>query len=533
MHRKILLTLTCLFFLAIGVRLIYFKDYVTFFWDQARDAIMAMEIWSGDPIKILGPSSDFPGIHHGPLYWYLISPFYFLTRGNPYAVRLFLILINALGVFLIYKLTQDLFNKKKVSLIAAFIFAVSFEAIQYGRWLSNPSLALITTLVSFLALNNMLQGKKWGLPLLVFSWGLSVQFQLFMLYQSVIFVVVWVTSKGFRIPSGNFKSYLLTFTAFFITFATYIISEFKFNFQGTKALVNFFESQTHSGITFFVTLKTYFARVYDSFYLNIWGANAELAKLLTLFSIIFLGYLLMKNKFKKQIKILSIWVFSPILAIFLNGPDTTYITLGMLIPIIILSALIFNEIAKKSTLLLIALLMVVAFGNGSLIYHRRLDGEAIFDVQHKSILGDQIRAIAWIYKEAEGKPFTINTVTEPLFINTRWAFLFDWQAKTKYGYMPFWWGETQVDVPGSKIKFSEWKETDMHFLIIEPSSGPTEDFTKVIKILENQRSEVIKRENFGVFVVEKRKIKKLQTFTGMDAYDILKVTDLKELRKVE
>lgn len=167
-----------------------------------------------------------------------------------------------------------------------------------------------------------------------------------------------------------------------------------------------------------------------------------------------------------------------------------------------------------------------------LAINRNKEGEALFDIQHKSLLGDQVKLIEWIYKEAEGKPFTINTITEPLFINTRWAFLFDWQANTKYGYMPIWWGETQVDVPGHRIKFSDWTDPKLHFLIIEPSSRSDDNFTKAIKLLENQRSEVISKESFGVFVVEKRNIKKRQTFTGMDAYNLLKEADLNELKKV-
>src|SRR3972149_8923389 len=140
--RKIL---TVIFILAISLRLLYFKDSLTFFYDQGRDALASMEIWQGDPVKIIGPQTDFLGLYHGPLYWYIISPFYYLSGGSVWTVRLFLIFLNCVSLFFIYDLTKDLFNKKNIALLAAFLFAISFEAIAYARWLSNPAPALLTT----------------------------------------------------------------------------------------------------------------------------------------------------------------------------------------------------------------------------------------------------------------------------------------------------------------------------------------------------------------------------------------------------
>jgi 4-amino-4-deoxy-L-arabinose transferase-like glycosyltransferase len=146
MRSKTFLVLVVL--LALVLRSIYFKN-ITFFYDQARDSLASMEIWQSDPVKILGPQTDFPGLHHGSLYWYLISPFYFLSGGNPFIVRGFFILLSLVNLYFVYDLTKMFFKRKEISFLAVFLYAISFEAIQYARWLSNPAPALLTSTISF------------------------------------------------------------------------------------------------------------------------------------------------------------------------------------------------------------------------------------------------------------------------------------------------------------------------------------------------------------------------------------------------
>ena len=86
--------LLLIFILAIGIRLIHLSDGLTFGYDQARDMFQALEIWTKDPIKVIGPQSDTPGLHHGSLYWYLISPVVYFSGGDVWVTRFLLILIN-------------------------------------------------------------------------------------------------------------------------------------------------------------------------------------------------------------------------------------------------------------------------------------------------------------------------------------------------------------------------------------------------------------------------------------------------------
>ncbi len=121
----------------------------------------------------------------------------------------------------------------------------------------------------------------------------------------------------------------------------------------------------------------------------------------------------------------------------------------------------------------------------SLIITHNKNSEVLFFAQDKMILKDEMKVVDWIYEESQGKDFRINTITNPLFINTTWAYLFDWHGRGKYGYMPIWWGETQVDVPGDQVKFNDNQQAELHYLIIEPGPGIPEKYVFVIQSFEN------------------------------------------------
>lgn len=518
----------------LSLRLLYFRNSLTFFYDQARDALMSMEIWQGDPIKILGPQAEFPGLHHGPLYWYLISPVYYLTHGSVWTVRLFLIFLNLATILFIYDLTKELFKNKKIALLASFLFSISFEAVQYARWLSNPAPVVLTSVISFWSLYKLIQGKGWALITLLISWGLSVQFQLFMIYQIFVFTIIWISLVGFKLPRVSRKIFIYSVTGLLFTLSTYIASELKFNFQGSKTLLQFFKTQTLFGESFVKLIDSYFDRLVNVFYLNIWGANLFLAGLMTIFTAYFSFIYIKKKKYIKEILLLIFWIVSPIIINFFSGPNANYITLGTLSGVIILTSYLLYKLKEKQAFLFVLALIIIIIGNLNLILSKNKEGEILFTVQKQMILGDELKIIDWIYRESEGKPFKLNTITAPLFINSTWAHLFYWYGRREYGYMPIWWGETQVDVPGSNIKFESDASANLHFVIIEPGASGDDNYVKTVKILENQRSEIIKRENIGFFTVEKRKITDNERiFTSADVFYTIKNTDLKIIQGVE
>ena len=125
-----------IFLLAVAIRFLYFPDNVYFAYDQARDSYTALEILKGD-IKLIGPPSFLSDkIFPGPLIFYIYAPIYFLFNNNPEAVSAFFRVFNSFGIILTFLAASVIFNKR-VGIIAALLFAFSYEQTQYSLFISH------------------------------------------------------------------------------------------------------------------------------------------------------------------------------------------------------------------------------------------------------------------------------------------------------------------------------------------------------------------------------------------------------------
>ena len=174
---KLILLMIC----GLAIRLIHF-EHTTFGYDQARDGFMALEIFGKDPIKLIGPSTDIRGLFHGSLYWYIIAPAYTLFHANPLPVKLYHTILHLGMIPLSYFIALHLTKKRNYAFVTAILMTFSIEAVQYSRWMSNPSFALFSVSLFFYGLWNVIQKRTWGLGLMILMWAVSVQLQLFLIY---------------------------------------------------------------------------------------------------------------------------------------------------------------------------------------------------------------------------------------------------------------------------------------------------------------------------------------------------------------
>lgn len=526
MKKRIFIVLGLFFLLGLALRLIYFKD-ATFGWDQARDAFQAINIWQGDPVKIIGPATaELPGLHHGSFYWYLISPLYFFSRGNIYVVRLFLILLNLLCIYVLYHFSFILFKNKRIALFSSFLFAVSFEAGQYGRWLSNPSPALLTILLTFLGLWQILNREKIGVPLTLISWALSVHFQFFLVYQIffIIPVLIWTyKDRKFKLT----KEDLFGFIGAFFILLPFLIAEFKFHFQGIRSFTQLTGNQEllRSWIDNFIK---FFDRIVFIFYFNIFGFNLFIAGLFTVFIMAFTTFFIYKSRqYRKELIFLGLWLLSPLIIFSFERAYAYFITIGCLFPAIILYSFFIEKIAEKykfgKTLFFIIFILLL-FGQLILILNQNKTGESLFSVQKKMILSDELKVVDYVYKQSKGKNFAINTVTDPMFINTTWAYLFNYYGQTAYGYMPIWAGYPQDGQFGASTKFTSFNDLNNldFYLIIEPKPGIPDHIIFGVSKFEDTRSTLIENKVIGGFTVQKRRLINNNNFDSDTVYKIIK-----------
>jgi hypothetical protein len=503
-----------IFILALIIRNLYFPNNIYFGFDQARDAFTALEIAHGH-LKLIGPTTSFPGLNHGILYDYILAPIYLLGGKSPEVAAEVLRFLNALGIFLIFYMAKILFNKQ-VGFVAAFLYAISFEQTQFAIYMGNPSLASLTVILMYLGLGLVIFKQKWfGLPLAFLGLGFSIQFQFALIYLFLPFILILIFYyKDFLLllKTDRWKTIGWSIGMFLFSLSTFIVAELKYNFRSVHALIAL--SNFNPNKTIYTIFNTYLFTISRMNTFNISGDLVIKDFVEVLLLVIFVVLLLKKKKLLKQWVFLGIWFFAILVTFIVHGgvADVTkdvpryYANIGVTPSLLIFVAFLIYEVSKRLKLLALALILVIIYAQFSLITSLNPKGTITeIDVQQVMLLSDEKKVMDYMYTDSKGQPFAVKGVTMPYIINTTWSYLFEWYGKDKYGYLPIWNGKNALGYPGN-LKVQEAQEglPKNRYLIIEPIRGIypylISDYINEENIFTNEVGE----KHFGEFVVQKR-----------------------------
>src|SRR5579884_3475847 len=138
-HMKHLKKHTYLYiFLAILLIGIFFRTYqllerYTYAHDADLFSWIVKDIVVNHHLRLIGQLTSAPGIYIGPLFYYLLIPFFWLTRMDPVGALIPITLLGILNLISIYYVFSKLFNQT-VGLVASFLWATSITATVYDRW---------------------------------------------------------------------------------------------------------------------------------------------------------------------------------------------------------------------------------------------------------------------------------------------------------------------------------------------------------------------------------------------------------------
>lgn len=502
------------FALAVVVRFLYFPQNIYFGYDQARDAFESMSIYKNFDLKIIGPSTEKEGLFHGPLYWYLIGPFYLLGGGDPAFPMAFLLVLNSFGVFVIFWLGKILFDVK-TGVIAAVIYSISFGQTQYAMYFTDPAPAVLTIMLFYGGLALVIFKKDWrGLPIALLGLGLSVQFEFLTLYQTAILFLIFMLFRKQFTETFSLKMAMVSFLSLVLSLSTFILSEIKYGPRTItslfKMLVEAGNREQHSQNTLILVVSKYFKNLSIEFRDNVFAFGES-----RVFLVLLLGmtaFLVYKRKKEiSKVVFLLVWFFSSSIVYLFGIPNLYYFNIGISPALIIMTAYFLSSVWGKAKPLTFILLVLVIAGN--IILVRKQNPKGIINdiyVQEGMLLEREKKVIDYIYSEAGGVPISVGALTMPLRINTTWAYLFSWYGKVRYGYLPYWTEASAQGFAGEGV-LPKWRSQvkAIHFSIIEPTRGVRQPF--VDQFLEEgaQYGEVIDERVFGEgeqarLVVQKR-----------------------------
>jgi len=496
------LVAVCFFF-----RIYNYRDGIIFTYDQARDAFRVKSFINEKNLMLLGPETDIPGVHHGVGYYYLLSIPYAIS-SSPETAVIFMILLHSFGVILIYKFAQVLFNKTETAFIASLIYAVSFELVQYSRWLSNPSLAIITTTASAWVIYEWIKGNKKSLALIGLFLGLNLHFQLFLAYYFLLPIISLIIFK----PKISLKYLISSLLLFTLTISPFLISEIKFKGQFLKSFLLFFaKDNAYQNPIKFIELIT--NRLSNTVYYTLIPLHKTLS-LLILFLLIFsIIHIMTKQQTENRnnFRFLLIWLFINFsVFIFSSGAvGTEFSMVGAVIPMIFTASFILQRFYQNKKYKIYAkyIILFIVFLHGYHILTLAQKGSFLFSVQDAFTYGLEKKVLDYTYKESQNLPFSVCTLTVPFAINTTWAYLYSNYGKDNYGYLPYYAGPNQGNYPGSNSLILDKNKPEIRYLIYEPPYGMPDSLIHTFRNLENYISDVVGLEKFGLITVEKRKLK--------------------------
>lgn len=412
------------------MRLWHIEDYLVFLGDEGRDVLVVREILHGN-LTFLGPRASAGDFYTGPVYYYMMAPFLFLSNYNPVGPAIMVALLSVATVYLIYRFGKEWIGEAG-GLAAAALYAFSPLVIQYSRSSWNPNPMPFFSMLIFYALWRGV--RKPSVPLFIIIGILyGIAFQLhyievfvgitiffFILIGNLILKPFGKLRAGTKIAIEVLKEYMSLGVGFIIGFSPFLAFEVAHSFPNIKTIFNFVAhgdpnatDLTHMGFFPIVGMVFFklFARLvlnypptdqfkmYDSSLLQIWGIAAIVVGIVATVAIV-------KIKDKLTRLLLGLWLFFGVILFgFYQKPIYDYYFEFMFpLPFLLVGNLISLSFEKKKLIMIAGILLFAA------LLLVNLKGDPLRKYPNKQY--QQIKTIAeFILDKADGKPFNFALIT--------------------------------------------------------------------------------------------------------------------------
>jgi hypothetical protein len=346
----------------IGVFAVYFRTHLlegklTFEWDQARDyEAVASMLRTGEP-PLLGPivRGDAGGFYLGPLYYYLITPVYVLSGGNPVSLAVVSIGADVLTIILLALLFSPILGR--VGVVAAGILWAGSPLLignSYTAW--NVTLIPLWTML-YLYYHLRLTQKYRFRDLWVFVFLSSLTTNIHLSLIPVIGIFLLYHYKLFF--GRSLKEYLSLALAAILPVITLIIHDLTHGFENTILLKRFLFGTASRGASLIEIAGLVIDKYGYTLGRLLTGEPYTLLGWVALFILLFVAY---RTKQARSLAVGGSLVIGSILFSLLIYRDTDfaeYYFTATFIPFVLFFGLFFKQIFKSSKFLGITLFLAL------------------------------------------------------------------------------------------------------------------------------------------------------------------------------
>jgi 4-amino-4-deoxy-L-arabinose transferase-like glycosyltransferase len=435
--------------------------------DQARDSLEVREILVSRRILLEGPETGISGVFAGPLWYYFIASGYWFFRGHPFGALFLLILLNTfLTGILMWQLA------KKISYSCALLTGISLQFFwpfyETSRYAFNPFPLVFLSFLLILFLINCLERRGKYFLLAALPVGLAFQSEIAGAIALFLFFLLIATVFAIkRIITPKVLIMAILLISFF--FLPHLISEINSNFSQVRALLNRATAADNNlvGTNFkFISVK-FLGLVSQSTI-----PQNQLLSLLFFLAITASFFTRSKtNGFTKQFVSLTLALFLISWLWFSSSKGWQTWQTVYLPPLLFVSLILMIwPMPRKIALAILALLMISQFW-----FFKDRYSQNLHPSDDPSLLTNEIKAIDWVYQQAEGKGFFVYHYL-PSVLDYPYQYLFWWYGRQKYHYLPCEYssypGSPKLFIRNSqKYQSPQRPCLNLRFLIIEPDKN--------------------------------------------------------------
>lgn len=432
--------LVAILLLGIGLRSpeVLNRNFI-FGFDQGRDYLAVREIVIQRNPTLIGPEvgagfAGLGGIFHGPYYYYSLVPLFILFNGHPYGGLVTMFLFGIASLFLAFYIFQRIYGTQ-AALVATFLLAICPSISSQSRFLWNSHPTTFFILLALWFTYKISQEPIKYFFLATFFAGLIYGFELAISVPLILgqFLFVWLVLKA-----KDDKVYLAGLLGALIAHLPFLLFELKHGLMATKGILaasmKFF--QPGEAIDYLVLIRGHFFSLwfnYDmTFLLGRWPPILLLA-----FFIFGTFRILKKEKSKKKKNFMIFLTILPLATFgvffFLNNAIWNHYLIHLHLAYIFLFAYYFQAVKSLPAKTFFALLLILMLPGVS---HEigRVHSD-FYDDGGTAKIKNQIKALDYIYQDAQGEKFNLLVFTPPVY-DYSYQYLLHWYGEEKYDYFP-------------------------------------------------------------------------------------------------
>lgn len=190
-HRWEILLVIGLVMVAGFLRLYRLEESMQFLGDQGRDALLVARIFKqGDPVFI-GPVTSIGNMYLGPLYYYFMLPWLWLSYPSPLGPAVAVAILGTLTVLVVYLFGREVFGKRAAG-IAAILVAINAVAITHSRFSWNPNPQSLVATLMLWAIYRAVSKSSWYWLGVSVCFAILSQLHYMALLTLIPAIVVWL-----------------------------------------------------------------------------------------------------------------------------------------------------------------------------------------------------------------------------------------------------------------------------------------------------------------------------------------------------